>query len=146
MSQFVNGKYVNGVDDKHRILVDPSKPGTFAIAPVATVTTTANGTTVVAQENDFDLGALFGAVVTVVVTAAPTGTTPTLVVNLQDATTVGGSYTTRGSSTSINAAGTYYFFAPITDLFYRATWTVGGTTPSFNFAVFVTPFAYGVDI
>lgn len=144
--QFINSKWVNGKDPLHRIVVDPANQGTFTIAPVATVGATGNGTTVVANEGTNQTTEQFAVLVTVVVTAAPTGTSPTLVVNLQDAATSGGSYTTEGSSATINAAGTYNFFAVVSNLFYRATWTLGGTTPSFNFAVYATPFKFGVAV
>lgn len=140
--QFVNGNYVSGNDQLDRILTSPNSPTTFTLEPRAVRTATGNGTTVVANENDFDASKSFGVLVTVVVTAV-SGTTPTLVVNLQDASTSGGAYTTEGSSASINAVGSYTFFVPISNLFYRASWTIGGTTPSFTFATFATTFVYG---
>lgn len=145
--QFINSKWVNGKDPLHRIVVDPQSQGTFTIAPVAAVAASANGATIVANEGTNQSTEQFAVLVTVVVTAAPAGTSPTLVVNLQDASTSGGSYTTRGSSATINAAGSYTFFAVVSDLFYRVSFTVGGTGgPSFNTAVYATPFKFGVAV
>lgn len=141
MSQFVNGGYVSGHDQLDRILVDPKQSATFTIQPVGAKTVTGSGATIVANETENPVSQL-GVVATVVVTAV-SGTTPTLVVSLQDAATSGGSYTTEGSSISITAAGTYTFLVPISNLFYRASWVIGGTTPSFTFAVYATTFHYG---
>jgi hypothetical protein len=66
------------------------------------------------------------------VTAA-SGTTPTLDVVIQtshDGTT----WRTAHTFTQATATGTQRASFPV-DRFVRATWTVGGTTPSFTFAV-----------
>lgn len=68
-----------------------------------------------------------------------TGTTPSLTVAIQSATTGGfGSPTTRLTFTAQNApAGVWAvpIAGPITDQFWRATFTISGTTPAFTYAV-----------
>lgn len=145
--QFVNSKWVNGKDPLHRIVVDPAGQATFTILSVADLTATGTNGVVVANEGTNQTTEQFAVLVTVVVTAAPTGTSPTLVISLQDAPTAGGSYTTEANSSTITAAGTYNFFGVITNQFYRVAWTTGGSaSPSFNTAVYITPFKFGVAV
>jgi hypothetical protein len=70
------------------------------------------------------------------VTAA-SGTTPSLVVKLQSASTSGGSYTDRLTFTTASATTEQWSSAlgAITDTWWRTTWTVSGTSPSFTFGV-----------
>lgn len=70
------------------------------------------------------------------VTAA-SGTTPTLVVKLQSASTSGGSYTDRLTFSTASTATEQWSSAlgAITDTWWRTTWTVSGTSPSFTFGV-----------
>lgn len=64
------------------------------------------------------------------------GTTPAITVTIQSAATVGfASPTTRLTFTTANAVGGEVLRAagPITDQYYRANWSITGTTPSFLF-------------
>lgn len=68
------------------------------------------------------------------------GTNPTLQVSVLSATTSGfGSSTSRIAFSTATAASSQWgtpLAGPITDQFYRATWTIGGTSnPTFSFAV-----------
>jgi hypothetical protein len=69
------------------------------------------------------------------VTAA-SGTAPTLVVNLQDSHNGTDWVTVASTTPNITAAGVYALNveSPFGDII-RATWTIGGTTPSFTFSV-----------
>lgn len=73
---------------------------------------------------------------------AASGTTPTLDVIIESAALVGfASPTTRITFPQLGAAGIAGFSVPapvngpITDEFWRASWTIGGGTPSFTFLV-----------
>ena len=70
------------------------------------------------------------------VTAA-SGTTPSLVVKLQSSSTSGGSYTDRLTFSTASTATEQWSSAlgAITDTWWRTTWTVSGTSPSFTFGV-----------
>lgn len=93
----------------------------------------------------FDAGQAGSVVLQIGVTAV-SGTSPTLLVNLQgsfDGTTwvtvgaVGAttwSYGDDAAPTAISATGTYYAVFPAFQ-FLRTTSTVGGTTPSFTYSV-----------
>lgn len=65
---------------------------------------------------------------------AASGTTPSLTVRLQSSTTLGGVYTTRLTLTAMTAIGGQWaeLAGPQTDQYWRADWTISGTTPSFN--------------
>lgn len=65
------------------------------------------------------------------------GTTPTLVVKLQSASTQGGSYTDRITFTSANTVSSQFssVAGAVTDTWWRASYTIAGTGPSFLFAV-----------
>jgi hypothetical protein len=101
----------------------------------------ANGTarTTSGTGTSYQLGAvpagqrLYGALH---VTAA-SGGTPTLVVKLQSASTSGGSYTDRLTFTTATATTEQWSSAlgAITDTWWRTTWTISGTGPSFTFGV-----------
>lgn len=69
--------------------------------------------------------------------SAASGTTPNLVVKLQSASTSGGSYTDRITFTAATTATEQWSSAlgAITDTWWRATWTISGTGPSFTFGV-----------
>lgn len=106
-----------------------------AATSLAARTTTANGT-VLTMTGPTASQRIWAALF---ITAA-SGTTPTLAVKIQSATLVGfGSPTDRITFSSANAAGWQFASAlgAITDGFWRATWTIGGTTPSFTFFVAV---------
>jgi len=66
---------------------------------------------------------------------AVSGTTPTCTITIQSSTTQAGSYTTRGTFAASNTVGGYWLTpvaGPFTDTWWRATLTIGGTTPSFT--------------
>ena len=65
-----------------------------------------------------------------------TGTTPTLDVVIEDTVDGGTTWNTIGTFTQLTAAGRQVInvTSPFTDS-VRARWTIGGTTPSFTFAV-----------
>lgn len=65
------------------------------------------------------------------------GTTPSMTVNVQSAALVGfGSPTTRATFTAATGVTSQRVIlaGPVTDGFWRVTWTISGTTPSFTFA------------
>lgn len=68
---------------------------------------------------------------------AVSGSTPSLTVTVASASTQGGSYTTRGTFSAANAIGAQYISAAIstTDQWWRATFTISGSSPSFTAAV-----------
>jgi len=63
--------------------------------------------------------------------------TPTLTVKVQSSTTEGGSYTDRITFTNATAIGGQWsnVAGAVTDTWWRVTWTISGTNPSFEFAV-----------
>lgn len=66
------------------------------------------------------------------------GTTPTLVVKLQSSATEGGSYTDRITFTSAGGLTSQWssVAGAVTDTWWRASWTIGGTgTPTFQFGL-----------
>lgn len=65
------------------------------------------------------------------------GSTPTVVAKLQSASTQGGSYTDRVTFTSANAVSSQLssVAGAVTDTWWRVAWTIGGSSPSFLFAV-----------
>ena len=66
---------------------------------------------------------------------AVSGTTPTMLVELQGSETEGGTYTTFATFESITAAG-HYIKQAITEFRWRrAKITLGGTTPNFGAAM-----------
>lgn len=74
---------------------------------------------------------------------AASGTTPSLTAKVQSAPLVGfGSPTDRLTFAAKTAAGSDFQSAagPITDAFWRVSYTISGTTPSFTFAV-----VYGIQ-
>lgn len=102
-------------------------------APLAARTVTGNGTSVTQAGPTATQRVYAGLSITTV-----TGTTPTCVVKLQSAPLANfASPTDRITFTSANAAGWQWgttALGAITDGFWRATWTIAGTTPSFTFA------------
>lgn len=68
---------------------------------------------------------------------AASGTTPSVTVTVQSSATQGGSYTTRGTFAAATTTGAQYISAVIstTDQWWRSTWTISGTSPSFTGAV-----------
>jgi predicted metalloprotease len=85
---------------------------------------------------------LFTAGTVTLVTAAlhifaVSGSTPSVTVTVQSSATQGGSYTTRATFTAATAVGSQYVSAAIstTDQWWRATFTISGTSPSFTAAV-----------
>lgn len=74
------------------------------------------------------------------VTAA-SGTTPTLAVTVQSAAASGfASPTTRATFSTVSAAGAQWatpVAGAITDTYWRVSYTVGGSSPSFSFVVFI---------
>jgi hypothetical protein len=68
---------------------------------------------------------------------AVSGTTPSATVTVQSSATQGGSYTTRGTFAAQTTVGKQYIVVPIstTDQWYRATFTLSGSSPSFTAAV-----------
>ena len=106
--------------------------GTLVNAPGTARGTTGTGTA-------FQLGALSA---TQLMTAAlhvcsVAGTTPTLVVKLRSSATAGGAYVDRITFTSANTISSQLLTVAgaVTDTWWRAEWTIGGTTPSFLFAL-----------
>lgn len=138
MSQFVNGSYISESSDKSRVLDSLFGRHTFLGIVKSTQTASTVGNVINAETSNGFLGANAAVLDVDVVTVS--GTTPTLVVNLQTSATATGTYATSASSASITATGSYRFLALIPNLFYRITTTVGGTTPSFSLAVRVSPF------
>lgn len=65
------------------------------------------------------------------------GTTPSCTVTVQSSSTQGGSYTTRGTFTAATAATSELISATgsWTDQWWRATFTISGTSPSFTAVV-----------
>jgi hypothetical protein len=97
-----------------------------------TGTLTATGTGTIMQ-----LGAVTSGQTAYFQIQVPTvsGTTPSLTMIVQSAALVGfGSPTTRASFTALTAAGsqTIAVAGPITDQFWRVSYTISGTTPSFT--------------
>lgn len=140
MSQFVNSSYIAEPSNQSRVLDSTQGRHTFDAFPKATVTASATGTIVATETVNGGLGTN-AVIVDVEITAAPTGTTPTLVVNFQDSPD-GSTFTTRYSTASLNAAGSTKLLAQVTStaFFYRVSLTVAGTTPSFPVVVRATPF------
>lgn len=68
---------------------------------------------------------------------AASGTTPSMTIALQSATTGGfGSPTTRATFNALTGVGSQIISiqGPITDAYWRFIWTISGTGPSFSFA------------
>lgn len=68
---------------------------------------------------------------------AASGTTPTLVIKLQSSATAGGTYTDRVTFSTASTTGSEWASAlgAITHTWWRVTWTITGTSPSFTFGV-----------
>ena len=131
VAQFFHNQYVSVSSNLDFGFKNPNRCLSIA-SLIATYTASANQTDACTSSNAqaICVGIKVGTV---------SGTTPTLVANLQTSATFGGSYTTIASSATITATGTYYFFAqpsalspPSEGNFWRISFTVGGTTPSFQ--------------
>jgi hypothetical protein len=69
---------------------------------------------------------------------AVSGSTPSVTVTVQSSTTQGGSYTTRGTFPAQTTTGGAYIsatLAALADQWWRATFTISGSSPSFTAAV-----------
>lgn len=98
--------------------------------PLTTRTATANGTILAMTGPTASQRLYCGLHV-----EAASGTTPSLTVTIQSATLVGfGSPTTRATFTAATATGWQFISVAgaITDGFWRAVFTISGTTPSFT--------------
>jgi hypothetical protein len=110
----------------------PLVRGLIAHPPGTTRTTTGTGT--ITQLGAVAAGQSLYAGLHVLSVA---GTTPAITVTIQSAAAVGfASPTTRLTFTSANSVGgeVLRVAGPITDQYYRANWSITGTTPSFLFA------------
>lgn len=92
-------------------------------------TRTANGSGVPAMAGDKTTARL-----TLDVTAA-SGTTPTMTVTVETSQDGSSSWTSVGSFAAATGVSSQRKTFAGLDNFLRATWTVGGTTPSFTFSV-----------
>lgn len=102
--------------------------------PLATTTLHASGTeTATGTGTSVDLGDRTYVELTLNVTAA-SGTAPTLAVTLDQSATQA-AWTQVALFTPASAVGAQQLVIPVTQRYLRAKWTVGGTTPSFTFAV-----------
>jgi hypothetical protein len=116
-----------------------AEPDTAAVegwlaAPLTARTTTANGASVAQAGPSAAQRVYAGLQVT-----AASGTTPSLTVKIQSAPLANfASPTDRITFSAASAAGWQWSstgLGAITDGFWRATWTISGTSPSFTFAV-----------
>lgn len=110
-------------------------PGSV-LAPLAARTSTANSSVLAMTGPTASQRVYAGLFIT-----AASGTTPSMTVTVQSSTVVGmTSPTTRFTFNAATAAG-WQWATPvagaITDGFWRATFTISGTTPSFTAAVFL---------
>lgn len=112
---------------------DTAQIGGQVAAPLTARTVTANGTVLTMTGPTATQRIYAGLHIT-----AASGTTPTLDVKIQSATLIGfGSPTDRITFTQANAAGWQFasLAGAVTDGFWRAVFTIAGTTPSFTCAV-----------
>lgn len=103
--------------------------GAYLLAPGTARTATGSGSVV--QLGAVPAGRSIWAALHVL---SATGTTPSITVTLQSATTLGfGSPTTRATFSAQTARGTAFLqtLGPITDQYWRMSYTISGTTPSF---------------
>lgn len=65
------------------------------------------------------------------------GSTPSLTVKLRSSSTLGGTYTDRITHSAFASAGSELasLAGAVTDTYWRADWTISGSTPSFTFAL-----------
>lgn len=115
-------------------VADARIAGGHVLEPLIAQTTTGNATVATLA------GPLVNhsAVAALHITTLSGSASPTLTVLIRSATTLGfGSPTLRFSFTAATAIGWQFLTLPgaITDGFWRAEWTISGTTPSFTFAV-----------
>jgi hypothetical protein len=105
------------------------------------VSATGNGTV----QTIGDITAGFRAIGSLHVTALSGTASPTITVRIESAAVIGfGTPTTRATFTAVVGSGTPPFAGkgetkaiagPVTDTFWRAAWTITGTSPLFDFAV-----------
>lgn len=103
------------------------------LAPKAARTSTASTT----GQQLFTTGTITVLTAALHITAA-SGTTPSVTVTVQSSATQGGSYTTRGTFTAATTATSEYIAVTglsVTDQWWRATFTISGSSPSFTAAV-----------
>ena len=113
--------------DEQGNYVAPDRPRTDADVASAARTATGTGTA-------FDVGSAESLEAVLTVSAA-SGTTPTLDVSLETSIDGGTTWSTVGSFAQKTANGSEgKVFGPLGDK-CRWKWTIGGTTPSFTFAV-----------
>ncbi len=102
--------------------------------PAATARTTTGTTTGVQLGALTASQAMFGALHVV----STSGTGPSLIVKLQSASTQGGSYTDRITFTTATTSRTSQLSSvagAVTDTWWRVSYTIAGTSPSYLFAV-----------
>lgn len=68
-------------------------------------------------------------------TTARSGTTPTLDVTIQTSADGSTNWSSIGTFTQVTNTGTQHKVFTGLDRYVRASWTIGGTTPSFTFAI-----------
>ena len=98
------------------------------LAPVASAARTATGNSGALDASEFGVASLF-----LNVTAA-SGTTPNLVVSVEESDD-GTTFRSVGAFAAKTAAGTERKSFAISAPYYRVVWTITGTTPSFTFSV-----------
>jgi hypothetical protein len=113
----------------------PLVPGTVMAAKAARTSSSTSGTAL-------QLGAVGAAqrIYAALHVFAASGTTPTLAVTVKSDNGVGfATPATQITFTTANAAGSQFSSAAgaIADDYWRVDWTIGGTTPSFTFAVVI---------
>lgn len=104
-----------------------SRGRAVTLAASAARTATADGTAVEIADK--------GAVRLLLDVTAASGTTPTLDVTVETSYDGSTGWTSLGTFTQKTAAGTQRKNFSGADRFVRATWAIGGTTPSFTFSV-----------
>lgn len=108
---------------------DGTYVNTEAFPPVVSAARTATGSSAAVETGQWDV--LRGLLLDV---TAVSGTTPTLTVTVETSADSSTWYTVA-SFVQRTAAGTERKSFPGLDRWARLTWTVGGTTPSFTFAI-----------
>lgn len=113
----------------------PAVRGTLMVSPSAAITSSGDGTA-------YQVGAVSSTqnmYVALHVTAV-SGTSPTLDIDIESDDNSGmTSATTQGSLTQATAVGSQWssISGPVTDDWWRISYTLGGTSPSFTFAVVI---------
>jgi hypothetical protein len=87
------------------------------------------------SSGDIDLS-IYSAVELLLKVTSVSGTSPTLDVYVEGKFEATGDYKTLASQTGITGTGTWFFTVnPLIFRYVRIRWVVGGTSPSFTFAV-----------